>query len=150
MNPNDVNRLNGFELPLEQRCLELRRALDEAAIVSEADLQGNITYINDKFVEISGYSRDELIGHDHRILNSGTHSVVFFQQMWETIMAGKTWQDEVCNRKKDGQLYWVKSTIVPIMDSCSQKPVRFQSIRFDITHQKSSNSHFNTKLRLIH
>lgn len=116
--------------------LEQRRALDEAAIVSEADAQGNITFVNDHFVTMSGYSRLELVGQNHRILNSGKHDSTFFQTMWRTISEGQVWRGEVCNRKKDGSLYWVKSTIVPIMGPYTDKPVRFQSIRFDITHEK--------------
>lgn len=129
-------KVNVQSLSLEQTLLEQRRALDEAAIVSEADAQGNITFVNDRFVAISGYSREELIGQNHRILNSGKHDVTFFQDLWCTISQGQVWHGEVCNRKKDGSLYWVKSTIVPIMELCNAKPVRFQSIRFDITHEK--------------
>lgn len=129
-------KVNVQSLSLEQTLLEQQRALDEAAIVSEADAQGNITFVNDRFVAISGYSREELIGQNHRILNSGKHDVTFFQDLWCTISQGQVWHGEVCNRKKDGSLYWVKSTIVPIMELCNAKPVRFQSIRFDITHEK--------------
>ncbi|WP_127470530.1 GGDEF domain-containing protein [Thiomicrorhabdus aquaedulcis] len=136
MDKNDLARHSNHAITIDQRLLEQRRALDEAAIVSETDLTGNITYFNDKFVEISGYSRYELIGQNHRIINSNTHNPAFFQHMWHTILMGDTWQGDICNRKKDGQLYWVKSTIVPIMDTNTHKPVRFQSIRFDITPQK--------------
>lgn len=123
-------------LSLEQTLLEQRRALDEAAIVSEADAQGNITFVNDQFLTISGFSREELIGQNHRILSSGKHDAAFFKTMWHIISEGRVWHGDVCNRKKDGSLYWVKSTIVPIMEPFTDKPVRFQSIRFDITHEK--------------
>ena len=91
-------------------------ALNHHAIVSIADRAGNITYINDKFCEISGYSRGELIGQNHRILKSGEHPPEFYQSLWHTIAGGKVWQDKICNRRKDGSLYWVESTITPFLD----------------------------------
>lgn len=112
-------------------------ALDHHAIVSMADSAGNITYVNDKFCEISGYRRGELIGHNHRILKSEEHPPVFFEAMWETISAGHVWQGEICNRAKDGSLYWVKSTITPFMDS-EGLPYQYVSMRTEITHVKAA------------
>jgi PAS domain S-box-containing protein len=110
-------------------------ALDQHAIVATTDVRGKITYVNNKFCEISGYSHDELLGKDHNLLNSGTHPHGFFKAMYRTISAGKTWHDEVCNRAKGGHLYWVDTTIVPVMND-QGKPERYLAIRADITLRK--------------
>ena len=110
-------------------------ALDEHAIVSIADLQGNIVYVNDKFSEISQFTKEELLGQNHRILKSGEHDDAFYERMWATISSGKPWHGEIANRRKDGDLYWVASTIVPMLDE-DGLPKQYISIRTDITHQK--------------
>ncbi len=112
-----------------------RIALDQFAIVAITDVEGTITYVNEKFCEISKYSRDELIGQNHRILKSGFHSPEFYKNLWKTITGGNVWQDDIKNMAKDGSIYWVKTTITPFKDK-SGKINEFVSIRVDITRQK--------------
>lgn len=113
-----------------------RTAVDAAAIYSETDLRGTITHINDQFCAISGYAKEELIGANHRLLNSGQHPPEFFSELWRTISAGDIWKGEICNRRKDGSLYWVNSTIVPIKDDKAQHVEKYISIRFDVTEKQ--------------
>lgn len=112
-----------------------QKALDQQAIVSVTDALGKITYVNPKFSAISGYSAEELIGKTHRVVNSGTHERGFFRNMWTTIRTGNTWHGEVCNRTKDGNLYWVDTTVVPVHDS-SGEIVRYVSTRYEISERK--------------
>jgi PAS domain S-box-containing protein len=118
-----------------QKMRQLRDALDEHDIVSITDVKGVITYANDKFCEISGYSRDELIGANHRIVKSDEHSPQLYQELWRTIANGDTWKGEIKNRKKNGDYYWVKITIVPFMNE-KGKPFQYVAIRTNITKQK--------------
>lgn len=113
-----------------------RRAVDAAAIFSETDLDGRITYVNDLFCAVSGYSREELLGADHRILSSGFHPPEFFSALWRTIALGQVWKGEICNRAKDGTLYWVDSTLVPLLDDASGRVLRYVSIRFDVSENR--------------
>jgi len=126
-----VNNLSISTKQLE----DYRIALDNFAIVGITDSKGSITYANDKFCEISKYSRDELIGQNHRILKSGFHSPKFFEKMWKTISNGNTWNGDIKNKAKDGKYYWVKTTIIPFTDEFG-KINRYVSIRVDITRQK--------------
>ena len=111
-----------------------RFALDEAAIVAITDAKGIILSANAKFCETSGYTADELIGQNHRILQSGIHDRAFFRNLYKTIGSGRVWRGQICNRSKSGRSYWVDTTIVPHR-SASGRIDRFIAIRFDITHQ---------------
>lgn len=109
-------------------------AIDQHAIVSVAGRDGKILHVNDKLLEVSGYTRDELVGQDHRVLNSGKHPKGFFADMWRTIVDGSIWRGVICNRKKNGDLYWVDSAIVPMKDA-DGRVMRYISIRIDITER---------------
>ncbi len=125
----------------------LLRTLDEHAVVSVADAEGRISAVNDAFCRISGYSREELIGRDHRILNSGRHSAEFWAAMWSCIKAARAWRGEVCNRAKDGSEYWVDSIIAPLRGADGNVE-KYISIRTDITERKRAERALLERSRL--
>ena len=148
----DISEIKNTEAALQKTIKELsdyKIALDVSSIVSKTDPNGIINFVNDNFCKVSKYSREELIGQDHRIINSGFHSKEFIENMWQTIFNGNIWRGDICNKAKDGITYWVESTIVPFINE-EGKIWQYVSIRKDISDRKRAehallNSEANLK-----
>jgi two-component system, NarL family, sensor histidine kinase NreB len=133
---NDESFRAGLKQSLAQ-LTRMRFALDESSIIAVTDANGVIRYVNDMFCRVSGYSREELLGQTHRIINSGYHDKAYMRGLWETISVGRVWQGELRNRAKSGAYYWVKTTIVPFLNE-EGRPIQYLSIRNDVTQLKET------------
>ena len=121
----------------EAALVDLRDAMNHHAIVAITDTRGTITFVNDKFCDVSGYSRDELVGQDHRLINSGHHSKEFMRDLWTTIEGGNAWHGEIKNKAKNGSFYWLDTTIVPFLND-DGTPRQYMAIRAVITERKEA------------
>lgn len=137
-------RVGGLVLSLSEQ----RRAIDNAVIVVESDLSGIVYYVNDKFCEVSGYSRGEVVGRDHRLLKSGYHPPEFFEELWRTVRRGETWQGEICNQTRSGGILWLLATITPVLGQDGQ-PFKYISVWVDITRRKLAENVLAQQAQII-
>ena len=148
----NLEEIQAIQEQMEQsnrQVIAITEALDKSAIISIADKQGKITKINEEFCRVSQYTEKELLGQDHRIVNSGHHSKDFWKEMWRDISRGKTWRAEVKNKAKDGSFYWVDTVINPMFDS-EGKITSYLSIRYLITDRKKAEADIeNQKKQLV-
>lgn len=142
----DIRMTEAWADAARQELIEMQFAIDQAVIVAVTDVKGCITYANDNFCRISGYSREELLGHNHRLLNSGHHPESVFREMYRQICAGGVWRGELCNRAKDGSLYWVDTVITARLGS-NGKPIAYTAIRVDITARKMAEARISYAAR---
>lgn len=145
-NISERKQLEAERKRLIQELSDFKFALDQSAIVATTDANGVITYVNDRFCDISGYSRQELIGKTHRLVSSDYHSRPFFKDLWSTITSGKIWRGEICNQTKNGKLYWVDSTFVPFLDA-QGNPFQYLAIRFDVTNRRLAEQIIRQQVR---
>jgi PAS domain S-box-containing protein len=139
------------EIALQRSLKEIsdyKFALDASSIVSITNPRGTIMYVNDNFCKISKYTAEELLGQDHAIVNSGFHPKSFFRDLWNTIALGKIWKGEICNKAKDGTLYWVDNTILPFLDG-QGRPYQYISIRNEITERKQAEFELQKSYNLV-
>ena len=147
-NVKDQSRLNKNQSYPLNEFVDLNFALDESTIVAITDEKGKITYVNEKFCEVSKYSAKELIGKDHRIINSRYHSMDFMRNLWSTISSGRIFRGEIKNKAKDGTYYWVDTTIVPFLDETG-KPYKYLAIRHEITQRKNAEQELKKMMTKI-